>query len=174
MDPATAAVLGGLGGAAVTGIVAWLVALTQRRHERMLAREARRQARYEQTYVDVLEHAFLIADIVERTNPVLSISGDPGPPDFPDDGTIRRLNARTSVFASGAVRDGVRSLNQAVRVFQVASWQLDAERERPGMGGGSSADLWKALEDKRAEVRRHMATLIDLANAELDARTSNW
>ena len=98
MDPVTAAIVaalfGGLGGAVVTGILGWRMAIGQREHEPELAREARRQTRHERTYRTTLEHLYLLKAVVNRTEPVISFEGEPGPPDFPDEAKMRRSRRR--------------------------------------------------------------------------------
>lgn len=161
------ATLGGLAGAAVSGGLTWWVARGQREHERTEAREARRQSRYEQTYVDVLEHTFLIDDFVGRTHPMMTFDGAPGPPAFPDEQVMRRLNARTAVFGSQALLEKLRELNKAVSEFQAAAWKMDFEKQHPT---GDVAEIWRELDETRQAVRRVHAELMTLANAELDAR----
>ncbi len=165
------AAFGGLAGAAVSGGLTWWVARRQREHERSEAREARRQARYEQTYVDVLEYTFLIEDFVNRTEPFFKMEGDPEPPTFPGDSEQRKLNARAAVFASPAVREKLKALSAAAREFQVAAWRVKLEREGRSTPADGEVGAWKELGERRETVRRIHAELIELANAELDARS---
>lgn len=116
MDPVAVAIIaalfGGLGGAFVTGVLTWRVAIGQREFERQQAREARCQSRLERTYRDTLEHLFLMEAVINRTAPVISFEGEPGPPDFPDEAKMRALNAAVSVFGSKAVRDKLRRADE--------------------------------------------------------------
>ena len=161
-----AALFGGLGGAAVTGLLTWRIAIGQREHERQLAREARRQTRLERTYRDTLEHLFLLEAVVNRTEPIISWQNDPGPPDFPDEAQMRKLNAAVSVFGSKPIREKLRALSKAMSHFQAAVWELRAAREarEPKVG------LWEQLEERRKAFRTLHEEIIEIANAELDAR----
>ncbi|HUH17393.1 MAG TPA: hypothetical protein VMM85_05540 [Methylomirabilota bacterium] len=172
MDPVAVAIIaalfGGLGGALVTGVLTWRVAIGQREFEREQAREARRQTRLERTYRAILEHLFLLEAVVNRTEPVIRFEGEPGPPDFPDEAQMRRLNAAVSVFGSRAIRDKLRALSKEMSGFQAAVWELRAARKSHEL----MADQWKKVEERRRTFRSLHADIIEVANAELDARES--
>jgi hypothetical protein len=171
MDAITAAIIaaafGGLGGAIVTGLLTWRVAIGQREHERQLAREARRQARLENTYKRTLEHLFLLEEVVNRTEPIISFEGEPGPPEFPDDAGMRSLNAEVSVFGSKAIREKLRALSKEMSGFQAAVWELRAARQHRDE---KTTDVWQRVEKERRSFRALHAEIIELANDELDAR----
>ena len=170
MDPIVvaliAAAFGGLGGAVVTGLMTWRVAIGQREHERQLAREARRQARLEKTYHRTLEHLFLLEEVVARTEPIISFEGEPGPPDFPSEAAMRRLNAEVAVFGSKEIREKLRELSKLMSGFQAAVWELRASRKAQE----PKAELWQKVEDRRKAFRALHAEIIEMANTELDAR----
>jgi Sec-independent protein translocase protein TatA len=171
MDPVAVAIIaalfGGLGGALVTGVLTWRVAIGQREFERQQAREARRQTRLERTYRDTLEHLYLLEAAVNRTAPIISFDGEPGPPDFPDESKMRSLNAAVAVFGSKAICESLRGLSKAMSGFQAAVWELQAAQS----AREPKADLWEKVEEKRKAFRALHAEIIELANAELDARS---
>lgn len=174
MDPQAAtilasAALGGIAGAAVSGGLTWWVARGQRDHERSQAREARRQARWERTYVDVMEYVFLVGDFVERTEAFITFEAAPGPPPFPDDAALRSLNARTVVFGSQAMQQQLIAFSKLAREFQADVWHLGFERTSGASGGGDLLKLRTAVDDKRKEIRNAIEEISRLANTELDA-----
>ena len=81
-----------------------------RSRSRTMDPEARRQTRLEKTYSRTSEHLFLLEAVVTRTEPIISFEGEPGPPDFPNEAEMRRLNAEVAVFGSKEVRDKLRCL----------------------------------------------------------------
>jgi len=116
LDSGTAALFGALIGAAAGIGAQFLIA----RNGREQAKTAREQARMERTYEDVMTTVNRSILGVERTEPVWSWEGAPGPPPPMTDDDVNALNARIGLYGSDAVRDSLTEFSHAERRFYAA------------------------------------------------------
>jgi len=130
-----------------------------------IARRARVQANRAAHYVDMLEQLFRTQDYVDRTEPMMMMAGDPGPPAFPSDDEIRKLNARTAAFGSPPMQELLTNHRRLVKAWQISVWQL-RDMKQTGMGK-SLTDAHLDMEAKRAAVRESFDAVMERANKEL-------
>ncbi|MGO9179172.1 MAG: hypothetical protein ACLQHS_07850 [Candidatus Limnocylindrales bacterium] len=142
----------------------------QAKSDREKSRIERVQANRAATYVDLLEHVYRTQDYVTRTLPFVSFTGDPGPPDFPPDDVMRRLNARVAAFGSPDVLGRLEALFRFATEFSSAVFVLNMYRNAPPGGlpsGQQAADERRELEAKRKAFLDAAKDLRDAVNREL-------
>jgi hypothetical protein len=134
-----------------------------------LARRSRVQSNREATYVDVLEYAIRTAQGVERTEPIMSYEGAPGPPDPLPDTELRALEARVRAFGSSDVRGALKRFGEAAQAFHIAAADLTATRASAlrGQGPDRVPAAWKEADEARKRFRLEVDALSELINKEL-------
>lgn len=127
LDSGTAALFGALIGAAAAVGAQFLIAS----HERGEAKTTRQQDRMERTYEDVITTINRAVLGVERTEPIWSWEGAPGPPPPMTDQEVNALNARIGLYGSQPVRDSLVEFNKAQRRFFAAVGTFRALKDTP-------------------------------------------
>ena len=159
--------------ALTTPIAAVAVARSSAASSMALAATARVQERRAALYLDIMTFAMTLQDWVDRTQPVFSMSSDPGPPTIPSDDEQRSLRARIGAYASRAVRARYLELMQAAASFQMATFILDEFKKVPvPTEGVSIMDRRMDVDAKRQRVRDGVAAVELAMNSELDELAS--
>jgi hypothetical protein len=167
MDPsAVAAVL--LGSAVVSAPV---TAVLGHWNELSRAREERRQERLAETYLDVVQTVITACDWVDRTHPLVTMEGAPGPPEIPTDDQQRLLRARLSAYGSSAMQAAYGEVMTAFQAFIQAVTHYELVEVTRTSTPERREEVLKAIFAVRAQqVRPAGAALLKLANAELAER----
>lgn len=172
-DPVKSGLAFVLGGLFTTAVQEWRLRADGRRQDRRddlarkaaatAAREARLLDQRKDVYEEILEYAYRTEDTVDRTEPLITWAGAPGPPAWPSEDEVRRQNARTATWGSPLMRAKLLELKGAVQAFQGSVFILQTNRP----GGLETAEQVKEVGRKREVVKRIVKELIDLANQEL-------
>jgi hypothetical protein len=150
------------------GIVALRVQSRQHAHERRRDQTAREQERMARTYVDVFEYVAKVEDWVDRTEPFMTTSTAPGPPDLPTDEELRRLRVQVTLFGSQAILDKLAELRKAAKLFEIDVGLYRVAR------GGARPDLAnfegparRGLDENRQLVRKVVRAIEQVARDDL-------
>jgi len=127
------------------------------------AREARLFERRKDVYEEVLEYVYRTEDTVDRTEPLFTWAGAPGPPAWPTEDEVRRQNARTAAWGSPELLGKLLALKTAVQEFQGAVFVLASKRP----AGTEKAEDVLDVQQKREAVKALVKDLIDHVNDEL-------
>ena len=170
MDPpAIEAVL--LGSAVVSALV---TAVLGHWNELARAREERRQKRLGETYLQVIEMVLVAADWAERTEPFMSMAGQPGPSEFPTDEQQRVLRARLSAYGSPVMQKTFHDVISSFVTFSLAVTTYQLMKNNPPRRASAGDELHKAhmaiFDIREKQVRPASFALLELANAELGER----
>lgn len=169
-----------LAGIALSALLGWLnyqqgkdarqeaavLARETRQHDAASSRETRLWDQRKAVYVEILEYTYRVEDLVHRTEPIISFTNDPPPPDWPKDDELRAQSARTAAWGSPAMLAKLMELKDATRKFQGDVWLLRVERERP-TDKTQPISQWKVVEDSRNVVKALVKDVVDLAGREL-------
>lgn len=121
---------------------------------------------------------------VDRSEPMLSREGDPGPPPNLSDEEAWTLQARTDVVASDEVRAMIKAWFEKARDFYNALWLLNVirEQERRGLvttekleqdyGVKSSVGQWQKMHDIRVELRQDVLAVGAQIRSEVENRVT--
>jgi hypothetical protein len=127
------------------------------------ARKARLFERRKDVYEEVLEYAYRTEDSVDRTEPLVTWKGAPGPPAWPTEDEVRRQNARTAAWGSKELLGKLIELKQATQEFQGAVFVLMSNRAAEMESGDDVKKVWTTRETVKALVE----DVIELVNQEL-------
>jgi hypothetical protein len=148
-----------------------------RRHDRELAQEARRQERRATAYVDLLTALNHQLTQVERTAPIFVAGTPPEPPPPLGDPELFRLNALTSAFASKDLQDLVSIWTRRQIEFYNDVWYLRRVQEHqqhhaPSVTkagfGTTEVEQWQKVEATRQDLRDRLRAVGDRVNCELE------
>ena len=129
------------------------------------ARGARLHEARKQTYVELLEFAYALLDIVNGTEALVERADGGKLADWPSGDDQRRQNVQVAAFGSDAMRDKVGELSAAVRTFRTAVNEL---RRQPALGRPMrTGDAREKTEQARSRVHTAVAQIGDQANEEL-------
>jgi hypothetical protein len=171
VDPSVIVVLGilvALGGVLATPVSQVIATMLRNRHDRDAAREDRRQRRLEATYAGTSEYLLRVRDMVQRTEPLMSMTGDPGPPEFPPDEELRRVEAEVVIHGSPAVLAELEALTRLVHVFRVDVMMLRSTRAAGGRAlAQTEITTWQTVDADRAAVKAAVTSLLDRISREL-------
>lgn len=104
------------------------LAAKQRQHERDEAREARVQERFQNTYIDLLDHLARTEQHIRLMTALLRPVNQESPLQ-PDVGWWQ-LTARVQAYATDAVRDGMAEVQKLMVEFAIAYAGLEGEKEQ--------------------------------------------
>lgn len=152
----------------------------RRRHELLMAREERIWGPRADTYQRVLELLNRNAEIVERTLPALDRGQSP--PEPASDAEVRHLDALVASFSSRRVRELLRGLDSAQRLFgravaKLQMLQIDVAAGTPPGAikanyGASPVDLHDAVEKARDDYIALVQQVRDRVAEELSTEES--
>jgi hypothetical protein len=173
---ALAATIGGsLIGLAGVGVTAWGarqqresakdLATSQQEHERDLARGARLFDSRAVVYEGLLTFMQVAIERLEKTEPVMTFSGESGPPDPPSREENRVMEARLRTYGSREVADAYEQFGEAVKAFYGFAFSMRTIRDQGGTGDLVKA--FEALRESRGHVRDALANLERLVSNEL-------
>jgi hypothetical protein len=146
-------------------VVTFLTSRARLEHERKLEREKRQQRRLEATYEPVAEYLVLIRDVADRTEPIISFSGEPGPPDLPAIDELRRRETKIVMYGSPALLSSLATLTKHMNEFMANVGYLRSVRDHATGEEGPKA--WQQVRDSRERVRKAVDEALQHINTEL-------
>ncbi len=129
------------------------------------ARASRLFAERRVAYAPVLGYVYTVSDYVDRTAPFLTFDGAPGPPAFPSDDELRRLNATAALWCTAELLDVLMRLRDAAGKFQGEVMSLDLAHR----ADINTAEHWAQTQAAREAVRALVREAGDRARADLQA-----
>ena len=153
------------------------LAAAQREHDLKVRQSERRS----EAYIELMKALNRTQTQVERTEPIASREGDPGPPPNISDEESWALQALADVIASDDVRGLIEDWFKKAREFYSAVWMLgvirEHERREPGRvtaeelerayGVKSSVGQWQKVDAIRKELRQDVLDIGARVRSEL-------
>jgi len=134
--------------------------------------KVRRAERRADAYIELMMALSRSQMAVDRTEPIMSAAGDPGPPPNLSDEEAWTLQALSDVVASDEVRTLIEEWFKKAREFYAQVWLLRNARERDERGYGLTVEkfkeqygvesyvrLWEKLDAIRQELGAHMRAI---------------
>jgi hypothetical protein len=98
---------------------------------------------------------------------MMTMSGDPGPPEFPPEEELRRIEAEVVIHGSQAVLAELELLSGQTRTFQIDVMMLRSTRERGSRAAGETITTWQKVEADRVDARKTVTRLLGRMSREL-------
>jgi len=139
-------------------------------HELQVRRRERIYDDLKSTYRAALEWALLIVQGVQLTDPIITMTNTPAPPEEPPDEVWNAMRINVSVFGSPEVEKALDDFRAAARSFFINAGVVDM-LQRQGVQSGNQGliDALQQREDRRAEAADAYDRLATQIKAELAA-----
>ena len=138
------------------------LAAQQQAHERGLASGARLFEKRSAVYEQMIGVLHRWTELVDRTEPVMTIVNEPEPPEEPSVEEQRALNAVLRTFGSPAVANAYDDFVKTMRGFFGSVGSFRAARQQ-----GATVTPWRELHDSREKVHAELKKMELLVSDEL-------
>jgi hypothetical protein len=135
-------------------------------HERDLRRVERIYEDKKAAYLAILKWVLIAMQRIQATEPIISFSGDPQPPEAPSEDAWRELQVSANAFGTQAVHDALDDFIVKSRTFHLNVSTYRSVRDQGGPGTGL-ADAAQQMNDARQAAGAAYDTVCDLIRDEL-------
>jgi hypothetical protein len=135
-------------------------------HERDLRRVERIYEDKKAAYLAILKWVLIAIQRIQATEPIISFSGDPQPPEAPSENEWRELQVSGNAFGTQAVQDALDDFIEKSRTFHLNASTYRSVRDQGGPGTGL-ADAAQQMNDARQAAGEAYDLICDLIRDEL-------
>jgi hypothetical protein len=138
----------------------------QREHEAQLRRSERAYNDRRDTYVELLNHAMILVERVDLTEPIITYENMPKPPENPSPDKWRDLQARVTAYGSQEVGEAADEFYAKARAFFVAADVYRMVKNQPGATFEQEGQAMLAAREEVGRTFKRLQILVreDLAN----------